>query len=108
MISGALLCNIHAELIIFAGNQQPNTYQMNIDWKKILSNWIVRNVLYAVLFLTVLLVTASIFLNIATRHGKTVEVPNDGFGPVANEQFDMIKKALSGEDEEEGAEGQTE
>ena len=49
---------------------------MNIDWKKILSNWIVRNVLYAVLFLTVLLVTASIFLNIATRHGKTVEVPD--------------------------------
>ena len=46
---------------------------------------------------------------VTVEAGKTVEVPNDGFGPVANEQFDMIRKALSREDEgEEGAEGQTE
>ncbi|MBR6055351.1 MAG: PASTA domain-containing protein [Bacteroidales bacterium] len=47
-----------------------------IDWKEIFSNWIVRNVLLGALFVTVLIVVASIFLHIATRHGKTVEVPD--------------------------------
>ena len=44
--------------------------------KEFFSNWIVKNLIYAVIFITVILVAASIFLNIATHHGKTVEVPD--------------------------------
>lgn len=49
---------------------------MAIFKKEIFSNWIVRNLIFAVIFIVVLLITASVALNIATRHGKTVEVPD--------------------------------
>ena len=46
---------------------------------------------------------------VTVEAGKTVEVPNDGFGQVANEQFDLIEKTLTEQyGGEEGAEGQTE
>ena len=32
---------------------------------------------------------------VTVEAGKTVAVPNDGFGPVVTEQFDLIKKAFS-------------
>ena len=39
-------------------------------------NWIVRNLLGAIVFIVVLVVAISILLNVLTRHGKTVRVPD--------------------------------
>ena len=49
---------------------------MATEKKGILSNWIVKNLLLALVFVLVLVVGVSLFLAIATRHGKTVDVPN--------------------------------
>lgn len=43
---------------------------------KILGNWIVRNILGAVLLVLGLVLAVNIFLGIVTQHGKTVEVPD--------------------------------
>ena len=40
------------------------------------SNWIVRNVLLAVLFFAVLIFVSSMLLSVLTNHGKTIEVPD--------------------------------
>lgn len=39
-------------------------------------NWIVKNLLGALVFVVVLIVAVSILLNVLTRHGKTVRVPD--------------------------------
>ena len=40
------------------------------------SNWIVRNVLLAVLFFAVLIFVSSMLLSVLTNHGKAIEVPD--------------------------------
>lgn len=44
--------------------------------KNILSNWIVKNLLLAVLFVVVLVSSVSIILSIGTRHNKEIQVPD--------------------------------
>lgn len=43
---------------------------------KFLSNWIVRNILGAILFVLALVLVINILLGAITQHGKTVEVPD--------------------------------
>ncbi len=47
-----------------------------MNFKDILHNWIVKNLLLALLFVVVLLVAASVALRVVTRHGKTVVAPD--------------------------------
>ena len=47
-----------------------------MDLKPFFSNWIVKNLLLALLFVIVLLTASSIVLGLFTRHGKEVPVPN--------------------------------
>ena len=47
-----------------------------MDGKKILSNWIVRNLLLAVVFVAGIVLVVNIVLGILTQHGKTVAVPD--------------------------------
>ena len=42
----------------------------------ILSNWIVRNLIWAIVFVVALLVVANILLNIGTQHNKEITVPD--------------------------------
>ena len=42
----------------------------------ILSNWIVRNLIWAIVFVVALLVIANILLNIGTQHNKEIVVPD--------------------------------
>lgn len=42
----------------------------------LLGNWIVRNIILAVLFFAVLLIAATVLLNSITHHGRTIEVPD--------------------------------
>lgn len=42
----------------------------------ILSNWIVRNLIFAVLFVVVLLIVANILLSLGTQHNKEITVPD--------------------------------
>lgn len=42
----------------------------------ILSNWIVRNLIWAIVFVVALLVIANILLNIGTQHNKEITVPD--------------------------------
>ena len=42
----------------------------------ILSNWIVRNLIFAVLFVVVLLIAANILLSLGTQHNKEITVPD--------------------------------
>jgi Uncharacterized protein conserved in bacteria len=44
--------------------------------KGFFGNWIVRNILLAVLFFAVLITAASLFLNALTNHGQSIEVPD--------------------------------
>ena len=44
--------------------------------KGFFSNWIVKNIILAFLFFTVLIVVSSLMLKILTNHGKTIEVPD--------------------------------
>lgn len=44
--------------------------------KKILSNWIVRNLLMGAAFILILTLAVTLFLSIRTRHGKEVTVPD--------------------------------
>lgn len=48
----------------------------DIQAKGILGNWIVRNLLWAVVFVVGLALGASLLLNIITRHNQTVLVPD--------------------------------
>ena len=43
---------------------------------KLKDNWIVKNLLLAIAFVTVLLIVASVTLRVVTRHGKTVLAPD--------------------------------
>ena len=43
---------------------------------KLLGNWIVRNLLLALLIIAVLLTAAMIGLNVGTRHNKEIVVPD--------------------------------
>ena len=47
-----------------------------MDIKKILNNWIVKNVLLAVAAVLVVVTLVSIFLSLGTQHGKEIEVPD--------------------------------
>ena len=40
------------------------------------SNWIVRNLIGAVAFFAILVIGASILLNVITHHGQSIEVPD--------------------------------
>lgn len=44
--------------------------------KGFFGNWIVKNIILAVLFFTVLIVLCTLLLNTITNHGKTIEVPD--------------------------------
>lgn len=44
--------------------------------KGLFGNWIVKNIILAVLFFTVLVVLSTILLNTITNHNKTIEVPD--------------------------------
>lgn len=48
----------------------------NENKKGFFSNWIVKNLILAVLFFTVLILVSSLLLNTITNHGKTIEVPD--------------------------------
>ena len=41
-----------------------------------LKNWIVRNILGAIVFFATLLIATTLFLNFITHHGQTIEVPD--------------------------------
>ena len=47
-----------------------------MDTKGFFSNWIVKNLLLAAASILVLVLGASILLNIGTRHGKEITVPD--------------------------------
>ena len=47
-----------------------------IEKKGFFSNWIVRNLIGAVVFFAVLLIAATVILGIITHHGQTIEVPD--------------------------------
>ena len=47
-----------------------------MDTKSFFSNWIVRNLLAAVLLVAVVLLAVNLSLALVTRHGKSVEVPD--------------------------------
>lgn len=48
----------------------------NEKQKNLSSNWIVKNLLLAFAFFAVLLIAATVLLNIVTKHGEAVEVPD--------------------------------
>ena len=39
-------------------------------------NWIVKNLLWAFIFFAALLIAATVFLNVVTHHGQTIEGPD--------------------------------
>lgn len=39
-------------------------------------NWIIKNLLWAFIFFAALLIAATVFLNVVTHHGQTIEVPD--------------------------------
>ncbi len=43
---------------------------------KLKDNWIARNLILAAAFIIVLIISASVFLRVVTRHGKTVTAPD--------------------------------
>ena len=47
-----------------------------MDTKGFFSNWIVKNLLLAAALILVLVLGASVLLNIGTRHGKEITVPD--------------------------------
>lgn len=47
-----------------------------MDNKGFFGNWIVKNIIWAIVFFLVLLLLATLLLNTITHHGKTVEVPD--------------------------------
>jgi len=47
-----------------------------MDIKSIYNNWIVKNLLWALVIAVILLVSAMIFLRVVTKHGKEIEVPD--------------------------------
>lgn len=47
-----------------------------MEIKQILSNWIVKNILAAVLIFFALVIAASVFLRIYTHHNRLIETPN--------------------------------
>ncbi len=47
-----------------------------MDFKSILSNWIVRNILLAVVFVAAVVLLASVLLSAVTQHGREIVVPD--------------------------------
>ncbi len=64
-----------------------------IEKKGFFSNWIVRNLIGAVVFFAVLLITATVILGIITHHGQTIEVPD-----LTNMSVDNARHEASRED----------
>lgn len=64
-----------------------------IEKKGFFSNWIVRNLIGAVVFFAVLLIAATVILGIITHHGQTIEVPD-----LTNMSVDDARHEASRED----------
>lgn len=64
-----------------------------IEKKGFFSNWIVRNLIGAVVFFAVLLIAATVILGIITHHGQTIEVPD-----LTNMSVDNARHEASRED----------
>ncbi len=64
-----------------------------IEKKGFFSNWIVRNLIGAVVFFAVLLIAATVILGIITHHGQTIEVPD-----LTNMSMDDARHEASRED----------
>lgn len=64
-----------------------------IEKKGFFSNWIVRNLIGAVVFFAVLLIAANVILGIITHHGQTIEVPD-----LTNMSVDNARHEASRED----------
>lgn len=64
-----------------------------IENKGFFSNWIVRNLIGAVVFFAVLLIAATVILGIITHHGQTIEVPD-----LTNMSVDNARHEASRED----------
>ena len=64
-----------------------------IEKKGYFSNWIVRNLIGAVVFFAVLLIAATVILGIITHHGQTIEVPD-----LTNMSVDNARHEASRED----------
>ena len=67
--------------------------EKKIDKKGFFSNWIVRNLLGAVVFFVALLLVATVILNILTHHGQTIEVPD-----LTSMSVDQARREASRED----------
>jgi len=64
-----------------------------IEKKGFFSNWIVRNLIGAVVFFAALLIAATVILGIITHHGQTIEVPD-----LTNMSVDNARHEASRED----------
>ncbi|MBQ8060744.1 MAG: PASTA domain-containing protein [Bacteroidales bacterium] len=64
-----------------------------IEKKGFFSNWIVRNLIGAVVFFAALLIAATVILGIVTHHGQTIEVPD-----LTNMSVDEARHEASRED----------
>ena len=64
-----------------------------IEKKGFFSNWIVLNLIGAVVFFAVLLIAATVILGIITHHGQTIEVPD-----LTNMSVDNARHEASRED----------
>lgn len=61
-----------------------------MDRKGIFGNWIVRNIIWAVVFVACFVIAASIFLALVTQHSRTVTVPD-----FSNMTYEEAAKAAS-------------
>lgn len=57
-------------------------------------NWIVRNLVWAVVFFVALLVGATLLLNTVTHHGQTIEVPDLTSMSVSEARHEASRKSL--------------
>lgn len=60
--------------------------------KNILGNWIVKNILLAIVALVLLVIVSAIFLNLITNHGKVIVVP-DLTGMTVEQAHDSASRA---------------
>ena len=68
--------------------------EKKIDKGGLFKNWIVRNLLGAVIFFIALLLAATVFLGIVTHHGQTIEVPDLTSMSVDKARHEASKKNL--------------
>ena len=61
---------------------------MEAEQKK--DNWIVKNLIWAAVFVAAVVIVSQIFLNVVTQHGKTVTVPD-----MTNLTFDEARRVAS-------------